>query len=73
MEVKRRFIKPGCPWTNGKGERLHYTLLTGWAHGRTYTSSAARRQALTGDLRIYTTKHGHTAHRGRPPISTLAA
>jgi transposase InsO family protein len=73
MQVKRRFIRPGCPWTNGKVERFHRTLLTGWAYRRPYTSSAARRRALTGYLRIYNTKRGHTAHRGRPPISALAA
>jgi len=37
MQVKRRFIKPACPWTNGKVERFHRTLLTGWAYRRPCT------------------------------------
>jgi transposase len=27
-QLKRRFTKPGCPWTNGKAERFNRTLLT---------------------------------------------
>ena len=26
-QLKRRFTKPGCPWTNGKAERFNRTLL----------------------------------------------
>ena len=33
-QVKRRFTKPGCPWTNGKAERFNRTLLTEWAYAR---------------------------------------
>jgi transposase len=31
-QLKRRFIRPGCPWTNGKAERFNRTLLTEWAY-----------------------------------------
>jgi transposase len=72
-ELKRRFIKPGCPWTNGKVERFHRTLLVEWAYRRAYRSNAARLAALNGYLHRYNTQRGHTAHRGRPPISALAA
>src|SRR5512144_120521 len=34
FELKPRFIKPGCPWTNGKVERFHRTLLVEWAYRR---------------------------------------
>jgi transposase InsO family protein len=27
-QLKRRFTKPGCRWTNGKAERFNRTLLT---------------------------------------------
>lgn len=27
-QLNRRFIRPGCPWTNGKAERFNRTLLT---------------------------------------------
>jgi transposase-like protein len=72
-ELKRRFIKPGCPWTNGKVERFHRTLLVEWAYQRPYRSNAQRLTALNGYLHRYNTQRGHTAHRGHPPISALAA
>jgi hypothetical protein len=31
LQISRRFIKPGCPWTNGKDGRFNRTLLTDWA------------------------------------------
>jgi transposase InsO family protein len=31
LGLRRRFIKPGCPWTNGKAERFNRTLLTEFA------------------------------------------
>lgn len=73
FELKRRFIKPGCPWTNGKVERFHRTLLVEWAYRRAYRSNTARLAALNAYLHRYNTQRGHTAHRGRPPISALAA
>lgn len=73
FELKRRFIKAGCPWTNGKVERFHRTLLVEWAYRRPYRSNAARLAALNGYLHRYNTQRGHTAHRGRSPISALAA
>lgn len=73
FEVKRRFIKPGCPWTNGKVERFHRTLLVEWAYRRPYRSNAQRLRALDDYLHRYNTQRGHTAHQGNTPISTLAA
>lgn len=73
FEVKRRFIKPGCPWTNGKVERFHRTLLVEWAYRRPYRSNAERLRALDDYIRRYNTQRGHTAHRGKTPISALAA
>ncbi|HVU62116.1 MAG TPA: integrase core domain-containing protein, partial [Mycobacteriales bacterium] len=73
FELRRRFIKPGCPWTNGKVERFHRTLLVEWAYQRPYRSNNARLAALAGYIHRYNTQRGHTAHRGQPPISALAA
>jgi len=36
------FIRPHCPWTNGKVERFNRTLQTEWAYQRPYTSSDHR-------------------------------
>lgn len=72
-QLKRRFTKPGCPWTNGKAERFNRTLLTEWAYARAWLSNTARRRALDTYLQYYNTRRGHSALGGHPPISRLAA
>ena len=73
LQIRRRFIKPGCPWTNGKAERFNRTLLTEWAYARPYLSTAERNATFDAFLDRYNTRRGHTALAGRPPISRLAA
>jgi transposase InsO family protein len=72
-QLKRRFTKPGCPWTNGKAERFNRTLLTEWAYTRAWTSNASRRRGLDRFLHHYNTRRGHSALGGRPPASRLTA
>jgi transposase InsO family protein len=72
-QLKRRFTKPGCPWTNGKAERFNRTLLTEWAYARPWTSNQLRRRALDRFLVRYNTQRGHSALGGHPPISRLTA
>jgi len=72
-QIKRRFIKPHCPWTNGKVERFNRTLLNEWAYARAWTSNTTRRRALDRYLAHYNTRRGHSALGGRPPITRLAA
>ena len=69
--LKRRFTKPGCPWTNGKAERFNRTLLTEWAYARPWTSNTSRRRHLDKFITFYNTRRGHSALGGRPPISRL--
>jgi len=71
--LKRRFTKPGCPWTNGKAERFNRTLLNEWAYARPWTSNGQRKRGLDQFLHRYNTRRGHSALGGRPPISRLAA
>lgn len=71
--LRRRFIKPGCPWTNGKAERFNRTLLTEWAYARAWTSNSLRTRGLDRFLHRYNTQRGHSALGGHPPISRLAA
>ena len=73
LQIRRRFIKPGCPWTNGKAERFNRTLLTEWAYAQPWLSTADRATGLDLFLDRYNTRRGHTALGGRPPISRLAA
>ena len=73
LQLGRRFIKPGCPWVNGKAERFNRTLLTDWAYAQPWLSTDERNAAFDGFLVRYNTRRGHTAARGRPPITRLAA
>ena len=70
-QLKRRFTRPGCPWTNGKAERFSRTLLSEWAYDRPWATNSARSQAVDKFLAFYNTRRGHSALGGRPPISRL--
>lgn len=72
LGIRRRFIKPGCPWTNGKAERLNRTLLTEFAYARPWTSNHQRLTALDSWVSDYNTRRAHSALGGQPPISRLA-
>ena len=73
LQIKRRFIKPGCPWTNGKAERFNRTLQNRWAYRTAWTSNDDRTAALDGFLIFYNTVRGHDSLGGATPISRLAA
>jgi transposase InsO family protein len=70
-EIKQVFIRPHCPWQNGKVERLNRTLLTEWAYRQAFTSNAERSAALAPWLEHYNTQRRHSAIGGLPPISRL--
>ena len=72
LGIRRRFIKPGCPWTNGKAERLNRTLLTEFAYAQPWTSNHQRLAALDSWVSDYNTRRAHSALGGQPPISRLA-
>jgi transposase InsO family protein len=46
LGARQKFIKPHCPWQNGKVERLNRTLQTEWAYRQVFTSNADRAAAL---------------------------
>jgi transposase InsO family protein len=73
LQIKRRFIKPGCPWTNGKAERFNRTLQNRWAYQQAWTSNDQRTTALADFLIFYNTVRGHDSLGGATPISRLAA
>jgi transposase InsO family protein len=73
LQIKRRFTKPGCPWTNGKAERFNRTMLTDWAYAQPWLTNTERTAAFDAFLTRYNTRRGHTAAGGRPPITRLAA
>jgi transposase InsO family protein len=72
LGLRRRFIKPRCPWTNGKAEWFNRTLQTEFAYARAWGSNAERVAALPGWVEHYNTERAHSALAGRPPVSRLA-
>ncbi|MFW6031071.1 MAG: IS481 family transposase [Myxococcota bacterium] len=66
------FIKPHCPWQNGKVERFNRTLQTEWAYRQVFTSNDERTAALAPWLDYYNHRRRHTALGGLPPISRLS-
>ncbi|CAM3274722.1 IS481 family transposase [Prescottella defluvii] len=69
--IKQKFIRPHCPWQNGKVERLNRTLETEWAYRQVFTSNSERADALAPWLEYYNTRRRHSALGGLPPISRL--
>lgn len=69
--IKHKFIRPHCPWQNGKVERFNRTLATEWAYRQVFTSNDARAAALPDFLDYYNHRRRHTALGGQPPISRL--
>jgi transposase InsO family protein len=69
--IKQKFIRPHCPWQNGKVERLNRTLATEWAYRQVFTTNDARAAALAPWLEHYNTERRHSALGGKPPISRL--
>jgi transposase InsO family protein len=72
LGAKHIFIKPHCPWQNGKVERYNRTLQVEWAYRQVFLSNAERTAALAPWLNFYNTVRRHTALEGQPPVSRLA-
>lgn len=73
LQLKRRYTKPGCPWTNGKAERFNRTLQNRWAYRTPWTSNDERTAALAEFLIFYNTVRGHDSLGGNTPLNRLAA
>jgi len=69
--IRQVFIRPHCPWQNGKVERLNRTLQAEWAYRQVFTSNDDRAAALAPWLEQYNTQRRHSALGGLPPISRL--
>jgi transposase InsO family protein len=69
--ITQKFIRPHCPWQNGKVERLNRALATEWAYRQVFTSNEERAAALAPWLEHYNTERRHSALGGKPPISRL--
>lgn len=71
LGITQKFIRPHCPWQNGKVERLNRTLATEWAYRQPFTNNQQRAAALAPWLEHYNTERRHSALGGQPPISRL--
>ena len=69
--IEQRFIKPHCPWTNGKVERLNRTLATEWAYVRAYASNEERSRALRPWIDYYNLERPHLGVGGLAPIERV--
>jgi transposase InsO family protein len=72
LGAKHKFIRPHCPWQNGKVERFNRTLQVEWAYRQVFLSNDARSAALAPWLEHYNTERRHTALGGLPPVSRLS-
>jgi transposase InsO family protein len=69
--ARHLFIKPHCPWQNGKVERFNRTMATEWAYRQPFTNNDQRAAALAPWLEHYNTVRRHSALEGLPPVSRL--
>lgn len=72
LHAAHKFIKPHCPWQNGKVERFNRTLATEWAYRQVFTSNAERSAALPQFIEHYNQRRPHSALNGQPPASRLS-
>ncbi len=72
LGARQVFIKPHCPWQNGKVERLNRTLAVEWAYRQVFTNNADRTAALAPWIEYYNTRRRHSALGGLPPVSRLS-
>lgn len=72
LGARHVFIKPHCPWQNGKVERYNRTLQIEWAYRQVFLTNTARSEALVPWLEFYNTGRRHSALGGHPPIDRLS-
>ncbi len=71
--ARQLFIKPHCPWQNGKVERFNRTMQHEWAYRQPFTSNSQRTAALDPWLNYYNNERTHHGIGGKAPISRAAS
>lgn len=69
--ITQKFIRPHCPWTNGKIERLNRTLASEWAYARPWNSNQERATGLRAWLDYYNLDRTHLGIGGQTPIDRV--
>lgn len=62
LGATQKFIKPHCPWQNGKVERFNRTLAAEWAYRQPFTSNTERANTLAPWIASYNTERIHSSH-----------
>lgn len=71
LGVRHIYIRPHCPWQNGKVERFNRTLQVEWAYRQIFLNNDERSKALAPWLTRYNNERPHSSLGGRPPISRV--
>lgn len=71
LGARQKFIKPHCPWQNGKVERFNRTLAAEWAYREPFVSNQARADALAPWIEHYNTERIHSSH-GLTPAARVS-
>jgi transposase InsO family protein len=71
LGAKQKFIKPHCPWQNGKVERFNRTLAAEWAYRQPFISNQHRADALAPWIERYNTERIHSSH-GLTPAARVS-
>ena len=72
LGARHILIRPHCPWTNGKVERLNRTLLREWAYSPVFPPTPSGPRACQTGIEHYNTRRRHSSLGGLPPISRLS-
>lgn len=71
-DITQKFIKPHCPWQNGKAERFNRTLATEWAYSQIWLTNDDRTAAFAKWLTHYNTERAHSALAGLTPLKRVS-
>jgi transposase InsO family protein len=71
LGIVQKFIRPHCPWTNGKVERLNRTLAAEWAYSRVFDTNEERSALLPRWLQHYNLDRPHLGIGGLKPIDRV--
>ncbi len=72
LGARHVYIKPHCPWQNGKVERFNRTLQVEWAYRQVFLTNDERFRALAPWLMRYNYERPHGSLAGQPPISRVS-
>ena len=65
LGANHKFIRPHCPWQNGKVERFNRTLQTEWAYRQVFTTNDRTHRSPCPLARLL--QHSTTPQRPRRP------